>query len=153
MHQSQESVRRSRFVLAFIDSWSHRPSRTNSFVFVLLYYWDTRNDIAKKKWVLRSRLVSVVIDLWLHSPSKTNSFARVFVYHCESKEASLIEIGLAPSLPHIFKNTCFGPFLIIFSLIFITVYGLGGASADCVHWRVKMPRISVPLFPTFFCRY
>ena len=51
LHRSQESVRRSRLVLAFIASWSHRPSRTNSFVFVLLYYWDIwKRYRSKKNW-------------------------------------------------------------------------------------------------------
>ena len=47
-YRSQESARRSRFVLAFIDSLSPSPSRTNSFVFVLLYYLEIRNGIAQE---------------------------------------------------------------------------------------------------------
>ena len=38
------------FVFAFIDSFSPSPSRTNSFVFVLLYYLEIRNGIAQENW-------------------------------------------------------------------------------------------------------
>ena len=104
-----------------------------------------------KKLVLRGRFVQVVIDLWLHRPSKTNSFVFVFVYYCESQEASLRKIGIARQFPHMSnKRPMVWPFFDYFSLIFITVYGLGGASADRVYQRVKMPRIFTPPFSTFF---
>ena len=131
-----------------------RPARMEQTVLYLFcYIIGTSETVFKKKWFLRSRFVQVVIDLWLHSPSKTNSFARVFVYQCESKEASLIEIGPALSIPQIFKNTCFCNVLTIFSSIFITVYGLGGASADLGSLEGKDAADFCTRFQRFFCRY
>ena len=48
MHRSQESFRRSRFVVVFIDSLLHSPSKTNRFVFVFVYYCESQQASLRK---------------------------------------------------------------------------------------------------------
>ena len=76
-YRSQESARRSRFVLAFIDSLSPSPSRTNSFVFVLLYYLEIRNGIAQEICIAEQICIGCYRSL-VAQPEQTKQFCICF---------------------------------------------------------------------------
>ena len=112
-----------------------RPARVEQTVLYLFCYiiWNSETALLKKICIAEQICIGCYRSL-VAQPEQNKQFCICFCILLWI-QTSIVKKNLHCNVasPSFQKNTCFSSFLSISSLIFITVYGLGGASADWVY--------------------